>query len=91
MYGNPETHKLKCNTNKLTLHSLVSSIDTYNYKLTKSLIELLNPVIPTQYCTPDYFSFGEEIQDVNDFNKFIISYTVCSLFTNIPPYSKRNH
>ena len=35
IYGNPKTHKLKCKTDMLTFHHIVSSIGTYNYKLEK--------------------------------------------------------
>ena len=48
------------------------------------LTDMLDPVIPTEYCTKDSFSFCKEIQEVSSSNKFMISYDVCSLFTSIP-------
>ena len=45
---------------------------------------MLDPVIPTEYCTKDSFSFCKEIQEVSSSNKFMILYDVCSLFTSIP-------
>ena len=79
IYGNPKTDKLKFKTDKLTFHPIVSSIGTYNYKLAKFLGELLNPIIPSQHCATDSFSFCKEIQEVSTFDKFMISYDVCNL------------
>ena len=45
---------------------------------------MLDPVIPTEYCAKDSFSFCKEIQEVSSFNKFMISCDVFSLFTSIP-------
>ena len=45
---------------------------------------MLDPVIPTEYCAKDSFSFCKEVQEVSSSNKFMISYNVCSLFTSIP-------
>ena len=45
---------------------------------------MLDPVIPTEYCAKDSFSFCKEVQEVSSSNKFMISYDVCSLFTSIP-------
>ena len=86
IYGNPRTHKLKSKTDKLMFHPIISSIGTYNYKLAKFLGELLNPIILSEHCATDSFSFCKEIQELsafNTFNKFMISYDVCNLFTNI--------
>ena len=45
---------------------------------------MLDPLIPTEYCAKDSFSFCKEVQEVSSSNKFTISYEVCSLFTSIP-------
>ena len=47
------------------------------------LTDMLNLVIPTEYCTKDSFSFCKEIQEVITSMKFMISYDICSLFTSI--------
>ena len=60
IYGFPKRKNL-CKTDRLTFRPIVSSIDTYNYKLTKFPTELLNPNIPTQYCTTNSFLFCKEI------------------------------
>ena len=45
---------------------------------------MLTPLIPSFYSTKDSFTFVEEIKKVRHSNSFIVSYDVCSLFTNIP-------
>ena len=62
----------------------MSSIDSYNYNLASHLCALLTPFIPTAYCTKDSFTFIKDIQEVSTQNSFMVSYDVCSLFTNIP-------
>ena len=84
IYGTPKTHALKCPTDTLTFRPIVSSIGTYNYNLAKFLTDVLDPVIATEYCAKDSFSFCKEVQEVSSSNKFMISYDVCSLFTSIP-------
>ena len=81
LYSNPETHKLKSESEKLTFHLIVSSAGTYNYKLAKFLTSMLNPFIPKDHCTKDSFSFCKEIKKVSSTNKFLIFmiYVVCLL------------
>ena len=55
IYSTPKTCKLKSPTDTLTLCPIVSSIDTYNYNLAKFLTDMLDPVIPTEYCAKDSF------------------------------------
>ena len=81
LYGNPKTHKLKSDLDKLTFHPIVSSIDAYNYKLAKFLTSMLDPFIPKDQGS---FSFCKEIKKVSSTNKFLISYDISSLFTSIP-------
>ena len=84
LYGNPKTHKLKSPSDKLTFRPIVSSICAYNYNLAKFLTDMLDPVIPKDYCAKDSFSFSKEIKEVSSSDKSLISYDVCSLFTSIP-------
>ena len=44
---------------------------------------MLDPVIRTEYCTKDSFSFCKELQEVSSSNKFMISNDIFSLFTRI--------
>ena len=84
LYGNPRSHKLKSESDKLTFRLIVSSIGAYNYKLDKFLTSMLEPVIPKDHCTKDSFSFCKEIKKIISTNKFLMSYYICSLFTGIP-------
>ena len=63
--------------------SIVSSIGTYNYNLSKYLCELLSPNLPNVFCTKDTFTFVEELKEVSTNNRFLVSVDVTSLFTNI--------
>ena len=60
--GNPKTHKLKSESDKLTFRPIVSSIGAYNYKLAKFLTRMLDLVIPKDHCTKDFFPFCKEIK-----------------------------
>ena len=62
----------------------MSSINSYNYNLASYLCELLTPFIPSAHCTKDSFAFIKDIQEVSTQDSFMVSYNVCSLFTNIP-------
>ena len=57
---------------------------TYNYNLAKYLCHLLTPHVPTDYCATDTFTFVQEIQSLSMYSKFMVSFDVESLFTNIP-------
>ena len=66
------------------LQLIASSVGTYNYNLAKYSCNLLSPHLPEQYCTKDTFTFVEEIKRVSLAVKFLVSFDVTSLFTNIP-------
>ena len=63
---------------------MVSSIDTYNYNLAQYLGFLLTLHIPSEYSAKDSFTFIEEIKSVSVTDKFLVSFDVTSVFTNIP-------
>ena len=84
IYGLPKTHKIKTSADALKLRPIVSCIKSYNYDLSKFLANLLTPLIPKTYCAEDTFSFVKDIKEVSFSNKFMVSYDVMSLFTNIP-------
>ena len=66
------------------LRPIVSLINSCNYNLASYFYALLTPFPPTAYCTKDSFPFIKDIQEVSTEDFFIVSYNVCSLFTNIP-------
>ena len=84
IYGLPKLHKSFTSNGYPSFRSIVSSIGTYNYNLSKFLCTLLTPLIPSSYSTEDSFTFVKEINKVSLKDSFIVSYDVCSLFTNIP-------
>ena len=66
-----------------------TSVGTYNYNLAKYLCNLLSPHRPEQYCTKDTFKFVEELKveelkRVSLVDKFLASFDMINLFTNIP-------
>ena len=84
LYGTPKIHKSFSPGSIPPLRPIVSSIETYNYKLAQYLGSLLSPHIPSNYATKDSFTFIEELKQINTYGKFLISFDVTSLFTNIP-------
>ncbi|XP_068739351.1 uncharacterized protein [Montipora capricornis] len=85
LYGLPKLHKVKDpKTITPPFRPIVSSIGTYNYNLAKYLCSLLKPHISSEFCATDTFSFVQEIQQFDFSDKFLVSYDVTSLFTNIP-------
>ena len=80
--GTPKMHKSFSTWSTPPLQPIVSSIDTYNYKLAQYLGSLLSPHIPSNFTTKDSFTFIEEIKQLNTYGKFLISFDVTSLFIN---------
>ena len=66
------------------LCSIVSSIGTFNYDLAHFLCDLLSTLVPNDYSSSDTFSFVSQIKNANLSKKFLVSYNVTNLFTNIP-------
>ena len=62
---------------------IVLSIGNFNYNLTRLLCDLLSPLVPNDYSCKDSFSFVFQIKNAFLSRKFLVSYDVTSLFTNI--------
>ena len=79
-------HKIKnkCDKSIPPFRPINSSIKSYNYELAKFLSNMLTPLISKTYCAEDSFSFVKELQEISFSDKFIVSYDVVSLYTNIP-------
>ena len=84
IYGTPKMHKFSSSDSFLKRRRIVSSIDTFNYNLARFLCDLLSPLVPNDYSCKDTFSFVSQIKNANLSKKFLVSYDVTSLFTNIP-------
>ena len=57
---------------------------TFNYNLASYLGQMLKNVSPMNHSCSDTFTFLNDLGHFDLENKFMISYDVCSLFTNIP-------
>ena len=84
IYGTPKMHKFSSSDSFPKLCPIVSSIGTFNYNLARFLCDLLSPLVPNDYSCKDTFSFVSQIKNANLSKKFLVSYDVTSLFTNIP-------
>ena len=84
IYGTPIMHKFSPSNSFPKLTPIVSSIGTFNYNLARFLCDLLSPLVPNDYSCKDTFSFVSQIKNANLSKKFLVSYDVTSLFTNIP-------
>ena len=80
LYGLPKVHKSDC-----PARPILSAIGTYNYKLAKFFVPILQPHNCNEFTVKDSFSFAAEITSFTDSNKLAMaSFDVSSLFTNIP-------
>ena len=84
IYGLPKMHKERGHNSIQPFRPMVSSIGTNNYNLAKYLCNLLTPHIPTEHCSSDTFTFVQDIQGLTMHGKFMVSFDIVSLFTNIP-------
>ena len=83
IYGTPKMYKLSSSDSFPKLRPIVSSICTFDYNLDRFFCDLLSPLVPNDYCCKDAFSFVSQIKNANLSKKFLVSYDVTSLFTNI--------
>ena len=83
IYGTPKMHKFSSNDTFPKLCPIISSISIFNYDLACFICYLLSSVVPDDYSCKDTFSFVSQIKNANLSKKFLVSYDVTSLFTNI--------
>ena len=84
IYGTPKMLKVSSNDSFPKLCPIVSSIGNFEYNLARFLGDLPSPLVPYDYSCKDIFSFVSQIKNANISRKFLVSYDVFSLFTNIP-------
>ena len=84
IYGTPKMPKFSSSDSFPKLPLIVSSIGPFSYNLARFLCDLLSPLVPNDYSCKDTFSFVSQIKNANLSKKFLVSYDVTSLFTNIP-------
>ena len=77
-------HKIQSSNVVPPFRPIVSALNTYNYHLAKFLCNLLQPHLPSRYTVSDSFSFVQELHTIDASNKYMVSFDLVSLFTNIP-------
>ena len=76
-------HKFSSSDSLPKLHSIVSSIGTFNYNFACFLCKILSAKVPNDYSCNNNFYFAFQIKNENIYRKYFASYNVTSLFTNI--------
>ena len=84
IYGSPKMCKFSPSDSFSKLCPIFSSIRTFNYNLACFLCDPLSPLVPNDYSCKDTFTFVSQIKNANLSKKFLVSYHVTCLFTNIP-------
>ena len=59
-------------------------LTTYNYNIASYLVRVLQPISTNQFTVKDSFSFAEWAKTYNHNGKYMCSFDVSSLFTNVP-------
>ena len=73
IYDTPRVHKFCSSDSFPKLCPIVSSIDTFNYKLVRFLCDLLSSLFPNDYSCEDTFSFVSQIENANLSRKRLVS------------------
>ena len=75
-----------CHKKKNPLRPIISAIKTYNYDLAKYLVKILTPLIKgNTQVIKDIYDFVNKVSKLNlGKDKYIVSFDLESLFTNIP-------
>ena len=84
IYGLHKMHKAREPNSIPPFCPVVSLIGTHNYELAKYLCTLFEPHIPSEHCALDTSTFVREINELPLSGKFMVSFDVESLFTNVP-------
>ena len=84
IYCTPKMHNFSSSDSFPKLRPIVSSIGIFNYNLARFLCDLLSPLVPNDYSCKDTFSVVSQVKNANLSKRFLVSYDVTSLFTNIP-------
>ena len=82
LYGLPKIHKTNC-----PFRPILSMTNAPQERLAKWLLKMIRPAerFYTKHCVKDSFTFAKEVQSLRQMdNSFMVSYDVCSLFTNVP-------
>ena len=81
LYGLPKIHK-----QGTPLRPILSMFNSPHHKLAKWLVNILEPV-KKEFCRftlKDSFELADQLEDMNVKDKYMFSFDVTSLFTNVP-------
>ena len=84
IYGPPKMHKIQSPNVAPPFPPIVASLCAYDYRVAEFLCSLLQPHLPSKYTISISFSFLQQLDIIDVSNKFMVSFDVVSLFTNIP-------
>ena len=84
IYSAPKMHKFSSSDSFSKLCPIFSSVGTFNYNLARFLCDLLSTLVLNDYSYKGTFSFASQSMNSNLSKKFLVSYDVTSLFTNVP-------
>ena len=84
IYGTLKLHKFSSSNTFPKHRPIASSKGTFDFNFAGFLCDLFSPLAPDDYSCKDTFSFVSQIKDANYSGKFLVSYDVTSLSTNIP-------
>ena len=79
LYGLPKIHKTGN-----SIRSIFSTINTFNYKLDKYFVPILEPLTLNEFTLKFFYEFVKEINKLDVHNTDMASFDIKSLFTNIP-------
>ena len=79
LYGLPKIHK-----EGTPLRPILSAIGSAAHGLAQIMVPLLAPLTTNDYTVSNSFLFSEELREGNFGKLSLVSFDICSLFTNIP-------
>jgi hypothetical protein len=85
LYGSPKVHKGPT----VPIRPILAAYNLPNFKLAKYLVPILSPLTTNEYTVKNSFEYSSFICNKNS-SKFLVSYDVESLFTNIPIHETIN-
>ena len=79
LYGLPKIHKPD-----IPLRPILAAFSSSNFKLAKFLVPLLKPLASGNYDVNNSYDFVKNVLTKDAYGKYMVSFDIKSLFTNIP-------
>ena len=83
LYGLPKIHKVDF-ASKFQFRPIFTAYNSACYKISKFLVDVLNPLTTNAYTCSNSYNFSKDIQNYSSPNCFMASFDIENLFTNIP-------